>query len=95
MKPKTKDKAVLTGFNAGGTLIFEQTLDLSDYWDESHPAVDEERFRRDKSIRKLVGALYGSKGQLLQEFENTYDETGKLETSLARHEDGSETKFPP
>jgi hypothetical protein len=95
MKRKTKDQAVLVGFDSSGALVIEQTLDLSEYWDESHPAIDEEKFRRDKKIRKLVGTLYGSKGQLLQEFESIYDQAGKLQTSRARHEDGTETNFPP
>jgi hypothetical protein len=91
---KTKSKALLAAFNSGGALVFAETLDLSDYWDESHPVIDEDRFRRDRKIRKLVGTLYGSKGQVLQEFENTYRETGALKSSYARHEDGTETKFP-
>jgi hypothetical protein len=95
MKSKVTSQAILAGFNSSGAIVFEQDLDLSHYWDESHPVIDESQFRQEKGIRRLVGKLYGSEGQLLQEFESTYDEAGTLESSHARHQDGTETRFPP
>jgi hypothetical protein len=94
MRRKTRNKAVLTGYNSGGALVFEQVLALADYWEELRPLIDEDRFGKEKSIRKLVGTLYGERGQVLQEFENTYDETGRYQAGQARHEDGTGTKLP-
>jgi hypothetical protein len=56
--------------------------------------IDNDHFRKDHGIRKLLGTLYSSGGRVIQEFESSCDETGKLQTSCARHEDGTETRFP-
>jgi len=95
MNQMHRDRAILTGYNSGDTPVFEQVLDLHDYWDDLHPVIDQAEFRQGRNIRRLTGRLYGSEGQLIQEFENTFDEAGQLMTSHARHEDGTETKFPP
>jgi len=87
-----RDIALLRGFDAKNGVVFETQLDLHEYWDELHPAIDEALFRSQRGIRKLSGTLYGSKGNLLQEFENAYDSSGELIGSYARHEDGTETR---
>lgn len=94
MHGSRKSQVVLAGFDSGGARVLDEVLDLDDYWDQSHPVIDDGKFRKRHKIRKLVGELYGSEGQLLQKFDNTYDETGALQSSHARHEDGTETRFP-
>jgi hypothetical protein len=80
---KRKSQARLVGFSESGALVFEQVVPLDAYWDESHPVIDDAVFRCERSIRKLVGWLYGPDGELIEEFENTYDDSGKLRTSGA------------
>ena len=91
---KTKDKAILKGFDADGHPVFEHIVDLDEYWDESHQVIDDDAFRERAGIRTLKGTLLGNKGQVLQRFENTYDAAGRLVESVARHEDGTVVRFP-
>jgi hypothetical protein len=85
-----KDKAVLSGFDVGDNRVFMRALDLSEYWDESHPVIDEPKFRRDKCIRKLYGTLYDSDGEEIEHFCNDYDEHGALRHSGTQPKDGTE-----
>ena len=86
---------MLVGFDSDEKVVFEESLDLHEYWDEEHPVIDEAAFRAKRGIRRLVGKLYGGAGNLLQQFESRYDASGSLQSSVAKHEDGTETRFPP
>jgi hypothetical protein len=92
--PRIQDRAILSGFDDHGDQVFELQLALDSYWDNLHPVIDDSSFRRARCIRRLVGKLYGSAGELLQEFKNTYDPSGVLVSSYVRHDDGTETRFP-
>jgi hypothetical protein len=87
-----REIAVLTGFDANGAVVFEAKLDLHEYWDEPHPVIDEDGFRLRHGIRRLTGELYGSSGNLIQEFENLYGPRGEYVSGRARHEDGTVTE---
>ena len=56
MEKILREVAVLTGFDAGGAAVFEQLVDLHDYWDESHPAIDEDEFRMRSCARGPIPA---------------------------------------
>ena len=88
-----KDLAVLTGFDANGTVVFEESIDLHTYWDGLHPVIDDDEFRRSRSIVRLTGVLYGGARNVLQEFENRYGESGEIVASTARHADGTTTNL--
>ena len=90
-----RDEAVITGFNDRGDQVFEKSISLHDYWDASHPVIDEDGFRQAWRIRKLVGVLVGPEGNVLQEFENRYNASGTIVSGWARQADGTETRFPP
>lgn len=94
-RPQHRNEAVLTAFNDRGDLVFEKTFNIRDYWDGSHPVIDEDGFRQVWRIRKLVGVLVGPEGAVIQEFENRYDASGAIVSGWARLEDGTETRFPP
>ena len=51
-------------------------------------------YRKRYGIRRLVGRFYGAQGELLREFEASYDAAGDLETEVVRHSDGTETHVP-
>src|SRR5262245_14854770 len=72
MGKRIKDRAVLQGFDSAGTLVFEESIELRDYWDETHAVIDKASFRAKRSIRRLVGRLYGAAGNQLQTFESRY-----------------------
>jgi hypothetical protein len=93
MTEATRDVAILLAYDANGVEVFRDRIGLFEYWDALHPVIDDQEFRSSRGITRLVGKLYESDGSITQEFENTYDLSGKLETSHARHQDGTETNI--
>ena len=89
------NRAILTAYDAHGSEIFQQILDLTAYREDGHPVTDDDMYRKRHGIRRLVGTLYGANGEVLRSFENIYDAAGDLETSHTRHADGTETHVPP
>jgi hypothetical protein len=79
---QTKKKPVkgvyLAGFDASGSLVYEQRLDKSKYWERRHPVIDDEEFRRSRSIVRLTCTLYDDDGGIEEQCENRYDGDGKL-----------------
>ena len=88
------NRAILSAFDARGSEIFEQILDLEAFREDGHPVVDVDMYRKRHGVRRLVGKLYGPNGELLRVFEAVYDAAGDLETQHTRHADGTETHVP-
>ncbi len=81
-----KDKAILYAFNKEGLVVYSQILDLHAYYDGEHLLDSWEHLKALRVVR-LVGTLFDREGNLVQDFENTYDEsTGYLSGSKACHE---------
>ena len=90
--PKMKEIVLLTGYSFNGEVAFEEKIELHEYYDESHHVIDESSFRKERKIRKLIGKIYGTKGELIQEFENIYKENGSYERGMAKHANGTITE---
>jgi hypothetical protein len=68
-------------------------LPLADYWDGEHPWDDIERVKA-LGLSKLQGLLFGQSGELLQQFESTFNtENGAFQSGWARHADGTLQKW--
>ena len=86
--------AHLIGYDSRGEVVIEVRLDLSDYYEELHPLIDEETFRESRGIIRVTGTLYDSSGAKTQDFENRYDKNGKIVSGIAHHSDGTVIKMP-
>ena len=88
-----KDCAVLIGLNPDGDCVYSATIPLDEYWDAEHVWDSGTQIKKLKLVT-VRGFLFGSKGNLLQQFESTFDlETGVFRGGWARHEDGTLQKF--
>jgi hypothetical protein len=92
MDTSLKSVAILRAFNANGTLVCEERLILDDYYDESHPLIDKNAYRKKLGVRKIRGILYGEDGRAIQDFENIYSENGDYLHGKTAHEDGTVTE---
>jgi hypothetical protein len=86
---KLKDVAVLVGYNPEGACVYSTALPLSDYWDGEHPWDSDTKIKKLR-LEKVRGYLFGSDGELEQEFETVFDpKTGNFKSSWAKHADGT------
>jgi hypothetical protein len=84
--------ARLAAYDADGNLVLQEELPLGIYYEELHDLIDSEEFRRDHGVERLVGELYDDDGNLFQQIENTYAETGELRHGRIVHGDGTVTE---
>jgi hypothetical protein len=84
-----KDYAVLIGLNSNGDCVYSEAISLHDYWDGTHVWDSGQQVKR-LELQKMFGFLFGSKGNLVQQFESTFDlSTGAYSGGWTRHEDGT------
>ena len=90
MKAKRiKDTAVLVGLSPEGQCVYSALVPLGDYWDGEHVWDSGEEVVKLR-LEKLKGFLFGAAGELLQEFESTFDQaSGVFKSGWARHDDGT------
>ncbi len=83
------DTAVLIGFSPEGKCVYSESIPLGEYWDGEHAWDNGEDVKRLR-LEKLRGYLFDSNGDLLQEFESTFDlNRGIYAGGWARHSDGT------
>src|SRR5687768_1357656 len=88
-----KNCAVLIGLNPDGDCVYSAAIPLDEYWDGEHIWDSAKQIKKLK-LQKLLGFLFGSKGNLLQQFESTFDlNSGVFSGGWARHEDGTVQKL--
>lgn len=86
---RMKDRAVLIGFNPDANCVYSEAIPLDEYWDGAHVWDSEKQIKKLK-LQKVLGFLFGSKGNLLQQFETTFNvDTGMICGGWVRHEDGT------
>ncbi len=81
--------ALLSAFNTRRELILEETLTIDNYYEDKHPMIDDDDFRKHHHIRFINGRIYDYDGKLGQEFNNEYDEEGAYIRGRAVHADGT------
>ena len=83
------DTAVLIGFSPEGKCVYSESMRLGKYWDGDHVWDSDDHVKRLR-LEKLRGYLFDSNGDLLQEFESTFDlARGTFAGGWARHADGT------
>ncbi len=87
--PRLKSTAVLIGYDPEGNSVYNEILDLSDYYDGEHVwdrSVTVKRLR----LQKVRGFLFDSVGMLDQEFESIFDlSSGISKNGSRRFADGT------
>ncbi len=84
-----RDQALLIGFDPTGKCVYIKAMPVADYWDGDHVWDDPEQTKNLK-LQKIVGFLFGQSGNLLQQFESTFNiHTGVFEEGWTKHEDGT------
>ena len=83
------DTAVLLGFSPDTKCVYSALVSLDDYWDDDH-VWDDAKLIQTLRLEKLRGYLFDSAGDMLQEFESTFDiGTGHFLRGWTRHADGT------
>lgn len=87
------DTAVLIGFSPEGKCVYSESIPLDEYWDGEHAWDSDEDVRRLR-IERLRGYLFDANGNLLQEFESTFDlARGMFAKGWVRHADGTYQEY--
>lgn len=84
---KPKDSMRLVGFDRAGKVVHEQLMSVYDYYEELHPVIDENAFRKERELVRLVGTKFDDKGEVEEEWENFYTDAGAISGGIVR--DGS------
>ena len=83
------DTAIVLDFSPDAVCVYSALVPLDEYWDGGHPWDSSNEAKRLR-LEKLRGYLFDSTGQLLQEFETTFDlSTGIFKKGWARYADGT------
>ena len=83
------DTAILVGLSPEGKCVYSDSLPLDEYWDGEH-AWDRAEDVKNLRLEKLRGFLFDSDGELIQEFETTFDlGRGVFAKGWTRHADGT------
>lgn len=84
-----KDSIRLVGFDKAGKTVYERLMSLHDYYEELHPVIDKNIFRKEQGIVRLVGTICDAVGEVEKEWENYYAETGVISGGVVRDRHGN------
>ena len=82
----------LEAFDETNHLVLQTSLSVDEYYDGSHPLIDDGEFRAKRGIRHLRGRVFDLDGKLDQEFTNEYGPDGEYLRSSAVFADGTVTE---
>jgi len=88
-KPEVSNSVRLTAFNGRGQQVLEQCLPIHNFYEESHPVLDDPNYRMNRQIVRLSGLIYDAQGAVSQEFEVCFDASGLCVSDAARFADGT------
>ena len=80
---------LLEAFDISHNMVLEVSMPVDGYYDDSHPLIDENDFRREQGIRFVHGRIFDYAGKIDQEFRNEYDTDGVYVRSRIVHADGT------
>ena len=79
----------LRAFDKSHKEVSKLKLPIDDYYDNSHPLIDDDEYRRKRAIRFVHGQIFDHEGKFDQEFKNEYDSNGVYVRSKIIHADGT------
>jgi hypothetical protein len=83
---------ILTAFGDANECIEKIRLSVDEYYEESSELIDSSNYRRVRKIKSINGEIYNEGGQLVQSFQNRYNDAGVLTHNRTVHDDGSITE---
>lgn len=83
----------LAGFDENGKLVFREDLSYDDYYEGSHPVIDDNDYRAQHGIRRITGRVFDLAGNVQQDFESHYNEKGEVVSGRIVHQDGTVNEF--
>lgn len=89
-RPKPiRSRVILSAFGKDGEVIEAADISYDDYYGGMSDLVDSSDYRAKRGIRSVKGKIFGSRGNMQQDFEIDYDERGQYVRSRTVHEDGT------
>jgi hypothetical protein len=86
---KIRSKAILIGYDPDGRCVYNDIMDLSDYYEREH-VWDSAAPVQKLKLQRVTGYLFNSDGELDQEFESVFDlATGIFKRGRTRFADGT------
>jgi hypothetical protein len=85
---------VLRGVDPKGRQVLRSVVSLERYHEGRVALIDDAATRTRKHVAMIRGAMFGSRGELLQVFESRYGSKGALVGSWAQHSDGTYVDVP-
>lgn len=82
-----KDRAILHAYDRHDEVLRRRTTSLHRYWDGAWALLDDPSARKAAGVRRLSAVLYGTRGEVVQVWDNRYDARGKLVRGEAWHFD--------
>jgi hypothetical protein len=84
----TCNRVHLMAYAPNGSQVLEVVLTVEDYYQNSHPLLDEVTFRGNHGVVRLCGTIYDAQGIMNEEFEVRYDQRGAYICDAVRFADG-------
>lgn len=93
-KKKPKNVVVLVALDRTDKAVERASLACEDYYDTSHPMIDEAGYRRSRGIRAVEGTIFDGRGRVDQRFVNRYSARGTYVSGRSVFQDGTVTEDP-
>jgi hypothetical protein len=93
-KKKPKNVVVLVALDQAEQAVERASLACEEYYDASHPLIDEPAYRRTRGIRAIQGTIFDGRGRVDQSFVNHYSARGTYLSGRTVFQDGTVTEDP-
>ena len=79
----------LAAYSSDGQLVVQLSLTHGQFYEDLHPIIDSDEYRRERRIVRITGEVYSPSGLLDQQFTNHYAADGSYASGRAVHADGT------
>jgi len=88
-KRELRRRVLLFAYDAVGKIVTQESMSIDDYYDELHPVIDDNSYRKRRNIRSIKGEIYDLNGNLDQQSYVEYNESGDYVRSRILYSDGT------